>query len=127
MPKKIDFMDLTRDEIEEILWRSYNDQPKGAQAEAFQAMLKRRDGLVNNMRLCRECEQIKIEWYPWKYCYVTCTPRSGFPVSELRPEKEAELRVFDSSPTTRMMAMKREEWTKENQEKNARYNKTKNG
>ena len=127
MTKRIDFMDLNRDEITEIRRKSRNDQPRGTQGEKFRAMLERRDALVDDMSLCRKCEQIQVAQYPRKYCYVTCTPRSGWPVSELIPEDDAARRVFDSNPTTRMMAMKREEWTRENQEKNARYNKTQNG
>ena len=40
--------------------------------------------------------------YPWKYCCVTCMARVGSEY-DLRPEDEAERRVFDTNPTTRML------------------------
>ena len=109
MPKKPDLMNLPREELETLLWN--DPKPDRDQRDKLQAMLSKRDGLIKRMSLCRGCEQIKVAQYPRKYCYVTCQPPFGNPVSELIPEDEAAQRVFDSKPTTRMLAMKLQEWS----------------
>ena len=101
-------IDLAKEQLEHLIW----DTPTTGKRlrQNLLAILGRRTSLVERLDLCRGCEQIRVAQYPRKYCYVTCLPPTGHPVSDLRPEDEAELRLFTSNPTTRTLEATLEHW-----------------
>ena len=101
-------IDLTKEQLEHLIW----DTPTTGKRlrQNLLDILGRRTSLVEKLTLCRRCEQIRVAHYPRKYCYVTCRPPTGYPVSDLRPEDEAELRLFTSNPTTRTLEATLEHW-----------------
>ena len=102
-------IDLTKEQLEHLIW----DTPTTGKRlrQNLLDILGRRTSLVEQLTLCRGCEQIRVAQYPRKYCYVTCLPPTGQPVSDLRPEDEADLRLFTSNPTTRTLEATLEHWT----------------
>ena len=101
-------IDLTKEQMEHLIGDTPNTGKRLRQN--LLAILGRRTYLVELLSLCRGCEQIRVAHYPRKYCYVTCLPPAGDPVSDLRPEDEADLRLFTSNPTTRTLEATLEHW-----------------